>query len=228
MPRRFWPVLWLALACSSPAPEAPPHEDINARFLAPDLDVAEYEGIFEGESREIARRREEIAAALELSPGMAVADVGAGTGLFLEPFAKRVGPGGRLYAVEISPRFREHLAGRARKAGLAQVEVIAASERSSQLAPGSVDLAFVCDTYHHFEFPEPTLASLKQALRPGGALVVIDFERIPGTTSDWIVEHVRAGKAEVTREIEAAGFALEREIRIEGLTDNYVLRFRRP
>jgi predicted methyltransferase len=228
MLRRFWPALCLALACSSPAPDAPPHEDINARFLAPDLDVAEYAEVFEGESREIARRREQIAAALELSPGMAVADVGAGTGLFLEPFAKRVGPAGRLYAVEISPRFREHLAERARKAGLAQVEVIAASERSSQLAPGSIDLAFVCDTYHHFEFPEPTLASLKEALRPGGALVVIDFERIPGKTSDWILEHVRAGKAEVIREIEAAGFALEREIRIEGLSDNYVLRFRRP
>jgi FkbM family methyltransferase len=229
MNRWIWPALCLALACSSaPAPAPVEGEDINARFLAPDLDVAEFTEIFEGESREVARSREGIADALGLEPGMAVADVGAGTGLFLEAFARRVGPSGRVYAVEISPRFREHLAERARRAGLAQVQVIAATERSSELPPGSTDVAFVCDTYHHFAQPGPTLASLVQALRPGGALVVVDFERIPGRSPDWILEHVRAGKSEVIREIEAAGLVLEREVPVTGLSDNYVLRFRRP
>jgi predicted methyltransferase len=227
-----WLVLFLALACA-PAPTPPPapaeREDINARFLDPQLDVARYTEIFEGESREIARRREAIADAAGLTPGMAVADVGAGTGLFLEPFARRVGPSGRIFAVELSPRFREHLAERAQRAGLAQqVEVVAATADSSQLPPASVDVAFVCDTYHHFEQPGPTLASLRRALRPGGALVVVDFERIPGKTPDWILTHVAADKAQVTREIEAAGFAFEREVPVEGLGENYVLRFRRP
>jgi predicted methyltransferase len=227
-------LLLLAGACTAPAtppapPVAPAHErqDINAPFLAPDLDVARYTQIFEGESREVARTREAIADALALRPGMAVADVGAGTGLFLEPLARRVGPGGRVYAVEISPRFRAHLAQRAAAAGLAQVEVVAATPRSSQLAPASVDVAFVCDTYHHFDEPSPTLAGLREALRAGGALVIVDFERIPGETPDWILEHVRAGKADVIREIEAAGFELEREVPVAGLADNYVLRFRR-
>jgi predicted methyltransferase len=216
--------LCLALAC---APAA--REDINARFLDPQLDVAQYTETFEGESREVAKRREGIADAAGLEPGMAVADVGAGTGLFLEPFAKRLGPSGRLYLVELSPRFRAHLAERARLAGLAgQVEVIAASETSSQLPPGSIDVAFVCDTYHHFAQPAPTLASLRTSLRPGGTLVVVDFERIPGKTPQWLLEHVRAGKDDVIREIEAAGFALEREVPVAGLSDNYVLRFRRP
>lgn len=224
MRRLHWLALWLALACA-PAPR----EDINARFLDPQLDVAQYTEMFEGESREVAKQREGIADALGLEPGMAVADVGAGTGLFLEPFAKRVGPTGRIYAVELSPRFRAYLAERARGAGLAgQVEVIAATETSSQLAPGSIDVAFVCDTYHHFEHPAPTLASLLAGLRPGGTLVVVDFERIPGKTPDWLLEHVRAGKPDVIREIEAAGFALEREVPVAGLADNYVLRFRRP
>jgi ubiquinone/menaquinone biosynthesis C-methylase UbiE len=220
----LWSALCLALACA-PAP----HEDINARFLDPELDVAEYTATFEGESREVAKQREGIADAAGLAPGMEVADVGAGTGLFLEPFARRVGPTGRIYAVELSPRFREHLAERARSAGLAdRVEVIAATATSSQLPPGSIDVAFVCDTYHHFDQPAPTLASLRSALRPGGALVVVDFERVPGKTPDWLLEHVRAGKGEVIREIETAGFALEREVPVAGLSDNYVLRFRRP
>jgi predicted methyltransferase len=221
--------LCLALACAT-APSVAPveREDINARFRDPQLDVAQYTAAFEGESREISRSREAIADSAGLEPGMSVADVGAGTGLFLEPFARRIGPAGRIYAVEISPRFREHLAERARRAGIAeQVEVIAATESSSQLPPGSIDVAFVCDTYHHFEQPGPTLASLRAALRPGGALVIVDFERIPGTTPDWILAHVRADKAEVTREIEAAGFSIEREVPVAGLGENYVLRFRR-
>jgi predicted methyltransferase len=218
-----WLVLCLALACAAA------HEDINSRFLDPGLDVAQYTETFEGESREVARQREAIADAAGLEPGMAVADVGAGTGLFLEPFARRVGASGRLYLVELSPRFREHLEERAQRAGLAgQVEVIAATETSSQLPPGSVDVAFVCDTYHHFDQPGPTLASLRAALRPGGALVIVDFERVPGKTPQRLLEHVRAGKQEVIREVEAAGFAYEREVAVPGLSDNYVLRFHRP
>jgi ubiquinone/menaquinone biosynthesis C-methylase UbiE len=229
----------LLVACSTPPPQAPPpqapapqapapHEDINARFLDPDLDVAQYTETFESESRSVARRREAIADAAGLEPGMAVADIGAGTGLFLEPFAARVGPAGRIYAVELSPVFRGYLAERARRAGLAdRVQIVAATATSSQLPEGSIDVAFVCDTYHHFAEPAPTLASLRSALRPGGALVIVDFDRIPGQTPEWVLEHVRAGKAEVIHEIEAAGFALERELLIEGLEDNYVLRFRR-
>jgi predicted methyltransferase len=230
-------VLALALGCAPSASESPPPapavsaepEDINARFLDPELDVAEFTEMFEGESREVSRSREGIAAAVGLAPGTAVADVGAGTGLFLEAFARRVGPSGRVYAVEISPRFREHLAARAREKGIAErVSVVAATESSSGLAQGSVDVAFVCDTYHHFDQPAETLASLFDALRPGGSLVIVDFERIPGKTSDWILKHVRAGKDEVIREVEAAGFRFERQVAVEGLRDNYMLRFARP
>ena len=58
--------------------------------------------------------------------------------------------------------------------------VVLGGERSVELPEASVDLAFVCDTYHHFEYPRSTLASLHTAIRPGGALVVVDFEREPG------------------------------------------------
>jgi len=227
-------LLCLAIACSAPAQAPSKAEEgaarpgINEVFLAEDLDVERYVAIFEGESREIAAQRERIAAALELEPGMAVADIGAGTGLFLPALDRAVGPEGRVYAVDISPKFLEHLRERVAREGLARVEVLEARRDSVALPAASVDLAFVCDTYHHFEYPEATLGSLYAAIRSGGSLVVVDFERIPGESDDWVFEHVRAGEEVFRSEIESAGFRFEREVPIEGLKENYMLRFRRP
>jgi ubiquinone/menaquinone biosynthesis C-methylase UbiE len=226
--------LCLALACSSSAEAASnPKEDsvrpgVNERFLAEDLDVERFVGIFEGESREVSVQRKHIVEALDVSSGMTVADIGAGTGLFLPDFDSGVGSEGRVYAVEISPKFLEHLRERAEREKLARVEVVKGLEDSVALPAASIDLAFVCDTYHHFEYPRSTLASLYTAIRPGGSLVILDFERIPGKSRDWVLEHMRAGKEVFRREIESAGFRFEREVSIEGLKENYVLRFRRP
>ena len=205
-------LLCLALACSSPA-EAPSNSveasvrpGVNERFLAEDLDVEGFVEIFEGESREVFVQRERIVEALAVSSGMTVADIGAGTGLFLPDFDRGVGSEGRVYAVEISPKFLEHLRERTEREGLARVEVVEGLEDSVELPATSVDLAFVCDTYHHFEYPQSTLASLYTAIRPGGSLVILDFERIPGESQDWVLGHMRAGKEVFRREIESAGF----------------------
>jgi len=224
----------LALACSGPAAAPPESKEasvspgVNENFLSEDLDVEYYVEIFEGESREVSLQRARIVEALALSPGMALADIGAGTGLFLPDFDRAVGPEGRVFAVEISPKFLEHLRERTEREGLARVEVVEGLEDSVALPAASVDLAFVCDTYHHFEYPRSTLASLYSAIRPGGSLVVLDFERIPGESQEWVLGHVRAGKQVFREEIESAGFRFEREVVVEGLKENYVLRFRRP
>jgi ubiquinone/menaquinone biosynthesis C-methylase UbiE len=159
---------------------------------------------------------------------MTVADIGAGTGLFLPDFDREVGSEGRVFAVEIAPKFLEHLRERTEREGLTRVEVVEGLEDSVELPAASVDLAFVCDTYHHFEYPQSTLASLYTAIRPGGSLVILDFERIPGESQDWVLGHMRAGKEVFRREIESAGFEFEREVTVEDLKENYVLRFRRP
>ena len=227
-------LLCLAAACSSPgeAPSNPKEASVrpgaNQAFLAEDLDVERFVGIFEGESREVFINREQIVEALVLSPEMTVADIGAGTGLFLPAFGGEVGPQGRVFAVDISPKFLEHLRERVEREDLGNVQVVEALEDSVELPAASVDLAFVCDTYHHFEYPQSTLASLYKAIRPGGSLVIVDFERIPGVTRDWMLEHVRAGKEVFRQEIESAGFRFEGEVSVEGLKENYVLRFERP
>ena len=70
------------------------------------------------------------------------------------------------------------------------------------------------------------LRSIHGALRPGGELVVIDFQREPGTSSPWVMHHVRAGRGQVIAEVELAGFRFTREEPI--LRGNFFLRFRKP
>jgi SAM-dependent methyltransferase len=211
---------------SPPSAETP--EGINANFLSEDLDVNEYIERFEGESREIFAERQAIVEALALSTGSRIADIGAGTGFFTALFAEEVGDDGTVYAVEISPKFLEHLRERFDLEDSTPVRVVEGTRSSVELRPSSIDLAFICDVYHHFESPQDSLASLHSAIRPGGSLVLIDFERIPGESPEWIFEHVRAGEEVFRAEIEAAGFVFTEEIQLEGLKNNYMLRFERP
>jgi ubiquinone/menaquinone biosynthesis C-methylase UbiE len=168
-----------------------------------------------------------ILQTLGLREGMAVADIGAGTGLFTLLMSQRVGPQGWVYAVEISPRFAQHLGQLAVKHKLANVSPVLCGERSVRLPPASIDLAFLCDVYHHFEYPNSSLASIHRALRDNGRLVVIDFKRIEGVTREWIMGHVRAGQETVQQEIEAAGFELVEEPALKRLSENYFLVYRK-
>lgn len=200
---------------------------INEQFLNPELQVDEWKERFETESREVFAARKAIADALQLEDGMSVADVGAGTGLFTRLFAERVGPRGWVYGVDISSRFVEHLAGLADSSKRQNITPVLCAEDSVLLPPESVDLVFICDTYHHFEYPTETLESIYRAVRPGGRLAVIDFERIPGESREWILDHVRAGKETFQSEIEEAGFHLLDEVDLEGLEENYFLLFQK-
>jgi len=224
--RPLLPLLLLA-ACAAPS-DVGARPELNADFRRSDLDVAGFVERFEGESREIAACRDALLAALAPRPGEAVADIGAGTGLFSLPLAEAVGAQGVVYAVEIAPAFLEHIRARADAAGLPWLRTVACDDRSTGLPPASLDAAFICDTYHHFEHPAATLASLRAALRPGARLLLVDFERIPGVSREWVLDHVRAGSAEVRAEVEAAGFRFVRAVPVDGLSENYVLEFARP
>src|SRR5262249_26317121 len=108
--------------------------------------------------------------------------------------------------------------------GLTNVKGIVCTPDSVNLLPESIDLAFLCDVYHHFEFPHKTMRSIHQALKPGGSLVLIDFHRIEGVSSDFVMGHVRAGKEVFAKEITDAGFK-QIENRKGLLKESYSLRF---
>ena len=154
---------------------------------------------------------------------MTVADIGAGTGLFTRLFAKEVGPSGKVFAVDIAPQFIEHIEKTCKAQDLKNVVGIVCKQDSTELPANSIDLAFICDTYHHFEFPFKTMASIHRAVRPGGQVVLVDFHRIKGKSSEWVLNHVRAGQEVFTKEILAAGFRQVREEKF--LKENYLVRF---
>jgi ubiquinone/menaquinone biosynthesis C-methylase UbiE len=155
---------------------------------------------------------------------MEIADVGAGTGLFTRLFAPAVGPEGRVFAVDIAEKFVKHVEDTARAASLTNVVGVVCRPDSVNLPSESIDLAYICDTYHHFEFPHKTMQSIHRALRPGGQVVLIDFRRIEGQSSDWILGHVRAGQEVFTSEIVAAGFR-QIEEQPDLLDESYFIRF---
>lgn len=197
---------------------------INDPFRKPD--VGEFVERFEREGREVFDRREAIVEACNVKKGMVVADIGAGTGLFSRLFAERVGQEGKVYAVDISKEFVEYIEKSARQQGLSNIRGVVCRDDDVMLPENSVDLAFICDTYHHFEFPQRTMASLYRAIKPDGQLVLIDFHRIEGVSSDWILNHVRAGKEVFVKEIQEAGFQVVEE-KPDLLKESYFVRFRK-
>ena len=221
-------VATLVTACRSTAPapaESSVKPGVNSEFLKPDLQVTQWVERFEREGREIYDQREAIAKTLGLRRGMSVANIGAGTGLFTPLFAGAVGAGGTVFAVDIAPEFVKHIQERAAASGMKNVRAVLSTDRSVELAPHSVDVAFICDTYHHFEYPQSTMKSLHRALRRGGEVVLVDFKRIPGKSSEWTMNHVRAGQEVFEREIESVGFSKVDEVGL--LKMNYIVRFRK-
>jgi len=222
----------IGLALTACAPQrqetrTPVPEGINDAFLAKEIDVDEFVARWELESREVYVARHDIVAAMQVEAGDTVADIGAGTGLFTSLLSEAVGDEGRVIAVDISEAFVARVADRAEREGLTNVETRVSNERSAELPAGEVDVAFLCDVYHHFEYHEDMLRSIRRALKPGGRLVVVDFERIPGVTREFLMGHVRAGKDVVRAEVIGAGFELVEEVDVAAFRENYFLRFQR-
>lgn len=222
-------MLWFActlLAAALPQEKSVnPEINKNYREIEAADDVLPWVERFEREGREIYEQREKIAATLGVKAGMVVADVGAGTGLFTGLFAAQVGAEGKVIAVDIVAKFLEHIAARMAEEGTTNVETLLCAEDDSRLPEASVDRIFLCDTYHHFEYPQKTMASLHRALREEGELLLIDFKRIEGVSSDFILGHVRASQEVFEAEVVAAGFVKVEELGF--LEENFVVRFRK-
>lgn len=226
-PVRFSCLMLLAVLClltgTASAQDKSVKPGINDNFKAPD--VGQFVERFEREGREVYDNRSKIVELAGAKPGMSIADIGAGTGLFTRLFAQQAGSEGRVFAVDISQEFLDHVKSSCDADKLTNVIPVLCDQTSTKLQPNSVDLVFVCDTYHHFEFPHKTLESIRQALRQDGQLCIIDFERIEGKSSEFIMGHVRAGREVFQAEIEKAGFELVKEHSL--LKENYFLIFRK-
>lgn len=209
-------------SAAKPTPKAPKSKAGPAKpSKAPhESSIASAVKGFESKTRDVVQRREEILAACELRPGMSVADVGAGTGFFTRLMAGRVGPSGQVYAVEVNQAYLEHISATCRQQKLDNVLPVLGTQRGTNLPRQAVDLVFICDTYHHFEQPQEMLASIFEALRPGGRIVLVDFYKRGNMAS-----HVRADKDQAIAAFAAAGFVF-RDVRDLG-SRQYLARFQK-
>jgi ubiquinone/menaquinone biosynthesis C-methylase UbiE len=116
-----------------------------------------------------------VLAALELKPGMTVADIGAGTGYYSWRMAQSVGAGGTVYAVDIQPEMIQLLERQIARRGTANVKPVLGTVTDPRLPANALDLVIMVDVYHEFEFPYEMLAAITRALKPGGRLVFVEF-----------------------------------------------------
>jgi ubiquinone/menaquinone biosynthesis C-methylase UbiE len=199
---------WSTAAQSAKAERRHP---VSGRVFAPVMGVGGA-GWLERSEREQEEAPSKAIEALELQPGMVVADIGAGSGYYTSRIAKRLGPAGRVYATDIQPGMIELLNRRIANDGLTNVTTILGTMDDPKLPPRSVDLAIMVDVYHELQQPQLFLQRLKDAFKPGGRLVLLEFRKEDATVP--ILEVHKMSVAEVKAELEAEGFALERVIHV--------------
>ena len=177
----------------------------------------------EREEREREERTDLLLPMLEIKSGMAVADVGAGSGYFARRIAARVGPGGAVYAVDVQPEMVRMLQALARQPGLGQIKPVQGSATAVKLAAASIDLALMVDVYHELEFPHEVLASIVQALKPGGRVVFVEYRAEDASVP--IKPLHKMSEAQV--KTEAARHSLTWERTLGGLPWQHVVVFRK-
>jgi SAM-dependent methyltransferase len=199
-------VLALVLAAGIAAQTAGVHP-ISGRRFAP---VMGYQG---AEWLERVERDEEEAPdvalrVLNIPKGASVADIGAGSGYITEKLAARVGPAGMVFANDVQPQMLEMLARRLQKKRITNVTLLQGTIDDPKLAPASVDLELMVDVYHEFSQPQAMLRRLREALKAGGRLVLLEYRK-EDPTIPIRPEH-KMSVAEAKMEVEAEGFTLSK------------------
>ena len=162
--------------------------------------------VFDDPERDAWQKPHQVIEALVLKPDATVADIGSGTGYFAVRLAHFV-PQGRVYAVDIEPDMVKYLADRARREGLDNLTTVAGAPDDARL-PRKVDLVLLVDTYHHIERREDYFRKLAQSLKPGGRVVIIDFN---AQSAMGPPPAARIAAARVVAEMSQAGYRLARE-----------------
>jgi len=179
--------------------------------------------LFDDPSREAWQKPDEVVALMNLSPGQTAVDLGAGTGYFLSRLSRAVGPRGAVIATDIEPDMVRYMNERAAREGLANVRAIAAPADDVGVSARSADRILIVDVWHHLADRERYAARLTRALKPGGAVIIVDFtlESRRGPPADH-----RLAPERIIAELRAGGLAAE--LASESLPDQYIIIGRRP
>jgi SAM-dependent methyltransferase len=157
---------------------APSRDGIGKRYLGREIaQVMGWQGAawLEREERGKEERTDLLLKALDLVPGMVVADIGAGTGYLSRRMARLVAPSGKVLAVDVQPEMVAMLRKAAQEEGVRNLVPSLGTEGDVQLLPGTVDLAIMVDVYHELSRPREVLASIVRSLKPGGRVVFVEY-----------------------------------------------------
>jgi SAM-dependent methyltransferase len=224
--------LWLATVClaSCAHGSAPPpggasseHDSHDHRGGMPHRfeHADEWAKVFDAPSRDAWQQPDTVIASLELAPAMVVADVGAGTGYFTVRLARAV-PQGQVIATDIEPDMVRYLDERARREQLANVRAVQGTATDPRLDPASVDRILVVDVWHHLDDRVAYARRLADALRPGGAIAIVDFT---AESTRGPPKHHRLAPDAIASDLRAAG--LDSEVSATKLPDQYIVVGRR-
>jgi predicted methyltransferase len=175
------------------------------------------------DSRDKTEKVGDVLAALEATPGKAIADVGAGEGFYTIRIARAVAPGGRVAAVDVDEKVLDTLRKQLATDNIDNVDVILGAFDDPKLASGNFDSVLVYNTYHEMTEHEAMRRAMFAALKPGGHLVIVEaiHENIRNATREAQVKEHEIAAEYVAQELTATGFQI-----IETRTD--FLPFRDP
>ena len=169
------------------------------------------------------RALDAIAAAIGIAKGATVADIGAGVGYFTWRLEARVGPQGKVYAVDIQQGMLDRLRQNMAERKLPNYEAVLGAEDDPRLPAGRIDLALLVDVYHEFSQPQKMLRKIRASLAPEGRMVLLEYRKEDPQVP--ILPAHKMSVAEVKAEIEPEGFRLEKTL--ENLPRQHILIFRK-
>lgn len=194
--------------------------DLNKLGFHHDFSDAErWARIFDSPERPEWQRPQEVMDLMDLSPGMTVADIGAGTGFFLGYLSKSVGETGQVWALDVADSLVEHMNRRAEKAGWSNVEALKIPFDGPGMKARSADRILIVNTWHHIDARASYSEKLARTLKPGGSVFVIDYTL---DSEHGPPEAHRLAPDQVMAELKAGGF--EVELLPENLPRQYVVR----
>ena len=162
---------------------------------------------FDRPERDKEERPEQLIDALHIRPGATVADVGSGIGYFTRRLAEKVGPRGKVYAVDVQQEMLDRTKATIDKSKLTNVEYILALETNPRLPNASIDLAFLAYWSHEFADPEATMSAIRRALKPGGRVVILEYAKESKIAPASPLHKMSFD--EIRREIEPMGFVID-------------------
>jgi ubiquinone/menaquinone biosynthesis C-methylase UbiE len=172
-------------------------------------DPKAYIGALEDPRRDAYQKPHEVVHALSLKPGEVIADIGAGAGYFTFHLARHVGEKGRVYAVDVSPDMILHINRRIRDTQANNVVSVLADPDDPLLPERSVNRFFICDVWHHVENQAKYLSLMKKMLKPGGEVIMIDFQKKELPVGPPI--QMKIAREDLIKQMESNGFRPTKE-----------------